>query len=125
MLWGDEIVRMFGVVALGAIDHLEVGEFGVTQSMIADDVVLARVNGAVEAEVDGDRILLSPKDFSYFGLQGTGAPVWDLIDGERSVGVIIAELEAQYDAGVGVIRADTLEYLDALVASGLVEVREG
>lgn len=94
-----------------------------SQLAVADDVVLARANGAVEAEVDGDRILLSPKDFSYFGLQGTGAPVWDLIDGERSVGEIIAELEAQYDAEPGVIRADTVEYLDALVASGLAEVR--
>lgn len=95
----------------------------VTRSEITDDVVLARVTGAVEAEVDGDRILLSPKDFSYFGLQGTGAPVWDLIDGERSVGAIIAELEAAYDADAGVIRSDTVEYLDALVASGLVEVQ--
>ena len=96
---------------------------GIRETELTDDVVLRRVSGAVEAEVDGDRILLSPKDFSYFGLQGTGAPVWDLIDGERSVGQIIAELEAQYEADSGVIRADTLEYLDALVASGLVEAR--
>ena len=98
---------------------------GVREELLTDDVVLRRVSGAVEAEVDGDRILLSPKDFSYFGLQGTGAPVWDLIDGERSVGQIIEELEAQYEADAGVIRADTLEYLDALVASGLVEAAAG
>ena len=92
---------------------------------LTDDLVLQRVTGAVEAEVDGDRILLSPKDFSYFGLQGTGAPVWDLIDGERSVGEIIAELEDAYAAEEGAIRADTLEYLDALVAAGLAEVTAG
>ena len=97
---------------------------GIRETALTDGVVLRRVTGAVEAEVDGDRILLSPKDFSYFGLQGTGAPVWDLIDGERSVGEIIAELEAQYEADAGVIRADTLEYLDALVASGLAEPAE-
>ena len=50
-----------------------------------DSQIPSRTQGSIEAEVDGERILLSPKDFSYFGLTGTGAPVWDLIDGDRSV----------------------------------------
>lgn len=81
-----------------------------------------RVVGAVEAEVDGERILLSPKDFSYFGLTGTGAPVWDLIDGARSVDTIIATLEGTFDAPDGQIRAETDEFIDALAAAGLVEL---
>ena len=81
-----------------------------------------RVVGAVEAEVDGERILLSPKDFSYFGLTGTGAPVWDLIDGTRSVDVIITDLEGQFEAPDGQIRAETNEFIDALAAAGLIDL---
>ena len=81
-----------------------------------------RVVGAVEAEVDGERILLSPKDFSYFGLVGTGAPVWDLIDGERSVDLIVTELEAKFDAPDGQIRTETDEFIDALAAAGLIDL---
>ncbi|MDQ1246072.1 MAG: PqqD family protein [Actinomycetota bacterium] len=86
-----------------------------------DDSVPTRVVGAVQAEVDGELILLSPKDFSYFGAAGTGGPVWDLVDGTRSVGQIVAQLEEQYTADPGVIRAETVEFLDALRAAGLLE----
>lgn len=84
--------------------------------------VLRRTVGAVEAEVDGDLILLSPKDFGYFGAEGVGAEVWTLVDGTRTVDQIVAELEAEFTAEPGVIRADTLAYLEALVAAGLAEV---
>lgn len=91
------------------------------ESNITDDLVPVRASGAVEAEVDGELILLSPSDFSYFGAAGTGAPVWELVDGQRSVGGIVAELEAKYEAPEGVIRAETLEFIEALEAAGLVE----
>lgn len=83
--------------------------------------VPARRQGAVQAEVDGEMILLSPKDYAYFGAQGEGATVWSLVDGHRNVGMIIAELEATFDAEPGVIRADTVEFLHVLAAAGLIE----
>lgn len=91
-------------------------------AITSDDVVLAKAVGAVEAEVDGERVLLSPKDFGYFGLEGSGPAVWELIDGSRQVADIVSALEGEYEAPEGVIRSQTLEYLDALHASGLVEV---
>ena len=89
---------------------------------VTSDSIPSRAQGAVEAEVDGDRILLSPTDFSYFGLTGAGAPVWDLIDGERSVAVIVAALETQFDAPEGVIASESLNFIDALHAAGLIEL---
>ena len=91
----------------------------VGQISITGTTVLARATGAVEAEVDGERILLSPRDFSYFGLTGSGSRVWDLIDGARSLDDIVTSLEAEFEAEDGRIRADVLEFIDALVAAGL------
>lgn len=81
-----------------------------------------RASGAVQAEVDGELILLSPKDFGYFGAEGAGGAVWELVDGERTVDGIVTALEADFVAEPGVIRGETLTYLEALVAAGLVEV---
>lgn len=83
--------------------------------------VLVRAQGAVEAEVDGERILLSPRDFSYFGLTGSGSYVWDLIDGSRSIDQIVGSLEEEFEAEDGAIRTDVLEFVDALVAAGLAD----
>lgn len=85
-----------------------------------DGSVPTRVTGTVQAEVDGELILLSPSDFSYFGALGTGGPVWEMVDGQRTVGGLIAELETRYTADPGVIRAETIEFLDALRAAGLI-----
>lgn len=78
-----------------------------------------RADRVVQAEVDGEVVLMSPKDFAYFGTQGTGDAVWMLIDGVRSIDAIVTELEVRYEAAPGVIRAEVAEFIDALVASGL------
>lgn len=85
-------------------------------------VVPRRLDRVIQAEVDGDLVLLSPKDYSYFGATGVGADVWDRIDGTRSLDEIIRDLELEFEAEDGAIRADTLEFVDALVAAGLVEL---
>lgn len=80
--------------------------------------------GTVAAEVDEETILLSPSDFSYYGLQGSGDPVWSLIDGKRSVDQIIAQLQADHaDTDPERIRTDSLEFIEALAAAGLIELR--
>ena len=84
-------------------------------------MVPRRPIGAVDSVVDGELVLLSPKDFGFFGAEGSGDAVWALIDGERSIDAIVAALEADHDAEPGVIRADTLAYLEALEAAGLIE----
>lgn len=89
---------------------------------LTGSTVLRRATGAVQAEVDGELILLSPKDFGYFGAEGVGGAVWELVDGQRDVDAIVTSLEEQYSAEAGVIRAETLAYLEALVAAGLAEV---
>jgi hypothetical protein len=83
--------------------------------------VPSRCSGAVEAEVDGELILLSPNDFTYFGAQGSGGHVWELVDGQRTVGEIIDALVVNFEGDPLAIRSDTLDFLDALRAAGLVE----
>ena len=89
---------------------------------VADGGIPTRSVGTVQAEVDGDLILLSPADFSYFGAAGVGSAVWELVDGERTVQDIVASLIAEYDGEPEVIRADTIEFLDALRAAGLITI---
>lgn len=43
-----------------------------------------------------------------FALDGTGQEIWRRIDGEKSVGRIIAELEELYNSEPGVIQRDVL-----------------
>lgn len=91
-------------------------------SPLTDDSVPRRADGALEAEVDGDLVLLGPADLGFFGASGVGDRIWRLLDGSRNVRALVGELESAYDAPDGVIRAETLEYLEALHAAGLITV---
>lgn len=87
---------------------------------VAGTDVLVKATGTVEAEVDGERILLSPADFAYFGLAGTGANVWELIDGQRTLDDIVGILEDEFEAEDSEIRADVVSFVEALKSAGLV-----
>lgn len=87
---------------------------------IADGTVPTRAADTLEAEVDGELVLLGPSDLGFFGASGEGDRIWGLVDGSRSVGDIVATLEAAFTAPPGVIRAETLEYLEALHAADLI-----
>lgn len=89
---------------------------------IADNAVPRRAEGALEAQVDGDLVLLGPVDLGFFGTAGEGDHIWRLLDGTRNVGELVTSLEGSFDAPPGVVRAETIEYLAALRAAGLITV---
>jgi hypothetical protein len=85
-----------------------------------DSMIPTRHAEALEAEVDGERVLMSPKNFAYFGLMDTGALVWDRIDGSTSIGEMIAALVSEFDADETTVRSDVTEFISALDAAGLL-----
>ena len=77
---------------------------------------------AIFKALDEGGVLLSTTDEVYFGVNPVGAKIWSLLPPvSRTFGELCAELERQYpDAGAERIRADVQEFLEALIASGLV-----
>ena len=75
---------------------------------------------AVEAEVDGQRVVMSPRDFGYFGLEGTGAAVWDRLAEPMMLDELVTELAGTYETEPDTVRADVDEFLSALEAAGLL-----
>lgn len=84
------------------------------------NMVPVRHPDALEAEVDGQRVLMSPGDYTYFGLAGTGAIVWDRLDGVVSVGALSEALAAEFDTDVAQVSKEVSEFVDALGAAGLL-----
>jgi hypothetical protein len=91
-------------------------------SDLHDEVVLTRSPGAVEAEVGGSRTLLAPQDFSQFDISGPHGEVWDRIDGTRPVAEIVDLSDVVLPEQSGPPRNETLGFLDALMAAGVVRI---
>lgn len=91
-------------------------------SELHDEVVLSKCPDAVEADVGGARTLLAPQDFSQFDLSGPHGDVWDRIDGSRPVAEIVDLSEVVLPEQAGPPRDETLGFLDALMAAGVVQI---
>ena len=69
----------------------------------------------------GDRVLIRRiGNDNLLVLAGTGAELWATIDGERTVGAIVASLAEAHDVGVDVVSADVQAAIAELVAEQVV-----
>lgn len=90
--------------------------------LVREARVTSRIDEVIEADIDGDRVLLSPLDFQYFGLEGSGPAVWDMIDGSLTVAQIADALVSRFDAERSDVLRETWEFLEALSRAGLIEI---
>lgn len=87
--------------------------------------MINRVTGVVEADIDGERVLLAPSTLTYFGLNSIGARVWDLVgptgNTEES---LLRDLTAEFDVDEATCRHDVTEFLTAATQAGALEVSD-
>jgi len=81
--------------------------------------VINQVTGVVEAEIDGERVILVPNTLTYFGLNAVGARVWDMIGSKgRTNESLMIDLLAEFDVDEITCRQDVNEFLVAACQAG-------
>lgn len=83
--------------------------------------VVVRRPDVLEAEVDGERVVMSGTTYTYFGLADTGLLIWERLDGSTSLGEIVTALTEEFSADEAQIWADVVEFVGALEAADLIE----
>lgn len=84
-----------------------------------------RWNGApLNADVDGETVLMSVERGRYYGLDAIGADIWRRLETPTRVAALCAALSEAYDGDPAVIERDVLALLQRLLEEGLIEVAE-
>lgn len=73
-----------------------------------------RGQGILAQEAQGQTVLLRLDDGSYYALDEVGARVWELCDGRRSLGDVVATLCAEFEAPESTVREDVLDFVSQL-----------
>ena len=81
-----------------------------------------RAQGAVDATVDDQVVLLSPIDFSYHSLDRVGGRVWALLEQPSSADALVAALTVDFDVSPDQCRTDLEPFLEKMVSIGVLEV---
>lgn len=78
---------------------------------------------ALARELNGEVLLLDLRTSHYFGLTGTGARVWQLVEAGHDIDSAAGILTREYNGDPALIRDEVSAFVNDLVERGLL-VRE-
>ncbi|MCM8558317.1 PqqD family protein [Sphingomicrobium sediminis] len=88
-------------------------------SLSLDDRV-ARNAAIPTGEVDHELMALDPKAGEVYGLDAIGTEIWKSIEGETRIGDIVDRMLDEFDVDRATCEADTLSFLDELLAANMI-----
>ncbi len=75
---------------------------------------------ALSRELDGEVLVLDLRSSLYFGMTGTAARIWQLIEAGEAREAVVATLAREFAADRQVIEADVDAFVSDLTARGLI-----
>ena len=87
-----------------------------------DDSVVASQSAHLSADLGGEFVILGLADEIYYGLDGVGARIWELIQEPRTVRFLVDTISSEYEVEPGVCAADTEEFLNELSCRSFVTI---
>jgi len=84
-----------------------------------------RTADVLDSEIDGETVMLSIDSGRYFGLNGVGSVIWQLLREPRSIDQICGTLVERYDVKPDACTAEVTRFLEHLVGAGIVLVIGG
>ena len=82
--------------------------------------ILAPVPGVLSRETDDELVVVLPERGRYIVLNGTGAEVFRLVDGQRTLEQIASSLSESHSAPLEQVEADVLAFAARLLDRGAV-----
>ena len=86
------------------------------------DTIVTQATGLVAADMDGEKVMLNIEKGKYFGLNGIGGRIWELLEKPQTVWEVVAALLKEYDVEEKTCQQDVLTYLRKLYVQGLVAI---
>jgi hypothetical protein len=93
------------------------------KSKIVGNSIVIAARDQVSCDLAGEVAILDIKSGIYYGLNAVGAQIWNLIQEPKTVDEVCETILEEYDVEAGRCARDILTLLQALLANGLVEVR--
>ena len=75
---------------------------------------------AVAREVGGETVLLDLASGTYFGLNETGARIWQMLEDGQTPAIACDAILETYDVERDVLERDAMSLLDQLLEKGLI-----
>jgi hypothetical protein len=91
-------------------------------SRIALESKIARMEGLLATELDGELVLMSIDQGAYYGMEQTARRIWDLLEQPMQVDELCGRLSTDYQVDPEICQRDVLPFLEQLLEEGLIVV---
>ena len=89
---------------------------------VSPDAVVVAARDQVSAELEGESVILGLADGVYYGLEGVGARIWELLREPRTAAELRDAITSEFDVDAGTAWHDLSSLLADLAARNLVEI---
>lgn len=86
------------------------------------DTVVARTNQLTSVDVKDETVILDLGSGQYYGLEGVGARIWQILEQPTTFGELCRLVVAEYEVEGSVAEQDIGELIEDLTKKGLVEI---
>lgn len=90
---------------------------------ILDDV-LKRNEDVAWRIIEGEALVINPKDSMTYPLNPVGSRIWELLDGRRSGKEIAGIIDEEFEGNKLAMEQDVAEFLKKLLDKGLAQICE-
>jgi Coenzyme PQQ synthesis protein D (PqqD) len=94
----------------------------VTGLALSPAAVVVAAHDQVSADLEGEAVILNLADGVYYGLDGVGARIWELLRQPRTAADLRDAITAEYDVDADAAWRDLSALLAELAARRLVEI---
>ena len=91
-----------------------------TPAHITANTRLAQAGSAISTLIPGEAVILDPVSGRYFGLDGVGVRVWELLSETTTLEALVRTIVDEYEADASTCERDLRALLEDLLARGLV-----
>ncbi|MDY6844625.1 MAG: lasso peptide biosynthesis PqqD family chaperone [Thermodesulfobacteriota bacterium] len=89
---------------------------------IESDTVVAQIKELVSSNLDGETVLMSVENGKYYGMDGIGSRIWELVASPRSISDVCNILIEEFEVDREKCERDVLDFLEDLRKQKLIKV---
>jgi hypothetical protein len=91
-------------------------------SLLTGTTSICAIPDQVSSDLDGETIVLNLASGQYFGLEGVGGDVWELLQKPTTIQAVCAEIQQRYTVEPQACEADVTTLVVELLHEGLAKV---
>jgi hypothetical protein len=97
----------------------------VEKKKVHDNSTIEASKDQISVDVEGEVVLLNLKSGIYYGLEGVGARIWNLIQSPKVISEIEEVILREYEVNTESCKFDLNNFIQKLRAEGLIEIKDG